>query len=506
MLSKIISASIRGVKAGPVAVETDISRGLPAFNIVGQADSSVKEARERIRSALVNSGMAYPKSRITVNMSPAGIRKRGSHYDLPIAMGILTSSHQVFDYDIEAWGFFGELSLDGSLNKTDGILPMVMAMREAGIDRVVVPRANREEALLVHGIRICAAENLEEIIEHFNLKVDMRCFSNEEWKPEKARRASAIDFSDVKGQENAKRAISIAVAGGHGLLMTGSPSTGKTMLSERIPTIMPDMTYDEIVETTVVYSVAGLLDESAPCITERPFRHPHHKITPAALLGGGTVPRPGEISLADKGVLFLDEVGEFDRNLLDALRTPLEKKHIVLNRRGVSYSFPADFLLVAATNPCKCGYYGDARRKCRCSPAELARYQNRLSGPIADRIDMHIRLHALEFSDLSAEQKALSSAEMRAVIERAREIQRERYRGEAVCLNGQLDDHLAEVFCPLGREQTALAESAYRRLELNPRTLLKVRKIARTIADVEGSENIEVSHLAEALQYREEKR
>ncbi len=505
MLSKIISASIRGIEAGPVTVETDILRGLPAFNLVGQADSTVKEARERIRSALVNSGMEYPKCRITVNMSPAGMRKRGSHFDLPIAMGILASSNQLFDDKIENFGFFGELSLDGSLNKTDGILPMVLAMRKAGIGNAVVPRANRKEAALVRGINIYAAENLEEIIDHFNLNIKMNCLSEAEREQELPGQSFAVDFSDVKGQESAKRAIIIAVAGGHGLLMTGSPSTGKTMLSERIPTIMPDMTYDEIVETTVIYSVAGLLDEETPCIGRRPFRHPHHKITPAALLGGGTVPRPGEISLANKGVLFLDELGEFDRRLVDTLRLPLEKRSVTLNRRGVSYVFPADFLLTAATNPCKCGYFGDPGRRCRCTPAELDRYRNRLSGPILDRIDMHIRLFPINYEELVSEKTAVSSAEMKKIIEKARIVQRERYRGSGIALNGQMDDHLAQGFCRMGKDGEELLASAYRRLGLNPRTLLKVKKIARTIADMEESEEIKGEHVAEALQYRGEK-
>ena len=506
MLSKIISASVQGVEAEPVIVETDLLRGLPAFHLVGQADSSVKEARERIRSALVNSGMDYPHSRITVNMSPAYIRKKGSHFDLPIAMGILVSSGQVFDDKMDDCGFFGELSLDGSLNKTDGILPMVLAMRKAGVRNVIVPKANREEASLVHGIRIYPAENLEEIIENFNLQVRIHEISGPECLSGTGKRGNAMDFADVKGQETAKRAITVAVAGGHGILMTGSPSSGKTMLSERIPTIMPDMTYDEIVETTVIYSVAGLLDENEPYICERPFRRPHHKITPAALLGGGYPPSPGEISLADKGVLFLDELGEFDRNLIDALRLPLEKKSITLNRRGLCCVFPADFLLVAATNPCKCGYYGDPDRTCRCSAADIARYRSRLSGPILDRIDLQIRLTPVNYQELTDSRPALSSAEMRKSIESARAIQRKRYHGYGITLNGQLDDHLCEIFCGLGKEEEKLAEEAYRRLELNPRTLLKVKKIARTLADLTGSEKIQANHLAEALQYREVRR
>lgn len=504
MLSKILSAAISGVEAMPVIVETDIAKGMPAFHIVGQADTTIKESTERIRSALLNAGMEYPMSRITVNMSPADLRKRGSHFDLPVAVGILASSGQIFGGELNLYGFAGELSLDGSLNKTDGILPMVIALKKAGCSRVIIPYANRREAMLVRGIRIYPARNLEEVTDFFNLKRELDYLYDEEIGGLGESRIYTQDFADVKGQEIAKRAITIAVAGGHGILMMGSPSTGKTMLSERIPTIMPEMTFDEILETTVLYSIAGLLDENTPYITKRPFRQPHHKITPMGLLGGGCWPRPGEISLASKGVLFLDEAGEFDRNMIDALRTPLEKKYISIIRKGKNFLFPADFMLVAATNPCKCGYYGDPEHECTCSIQEVMRYQKKLSGPILDRIDMHIRLMPVDFNDLEVEQ-SLSTAEMKASIEAARRIQRERYAGIGITLNQQLDAHLAELYCHVDSDGKQILKMAYERLKLNPRTLLKVKKIARTIADLDGSENVEVGHINEALQYREKK-
>ncbi len=505
MLSKICSAFLRGVEAFPVTVETDIARGMPTFNIVGQADITIKEARERIRPALANSGLAYPYSRVTINMSPAGVRKKGSHFDLAIAVGILASSGQIPCGHLGEYCFLGELSLDGSLARTDGILPMVMAMKRCGVEKIILPAANRQEAMLARGIQIYPAEHLLQIVEYLRggsqLKPAAAVQMEGPDKTEEERSGNRLDFADVKGQETAKRAIMIAAAGGHGLLMTGSPSTGKTMLAERIGSIMPKMTFDEIVDATIVYSVAGLLSEEEPVITSRPFRRPHHKITPAGLLGGGVTPRPGEITLANHGILFLDEIGEFDSNLIDALRTPLERKAISLVRRGVVHNFPADFMLVAATNPCKCGYFGDPRHQCSCSDREVARYQKKLSGPILDRIDMHICLPPVDYDALN-ETEAMTSAQMAAQISLARQIQAERYQDLGIQLNQQLDDSLLERFCPLDGEKGRMAAQAYGRLKLNPRTLMKTRKVARTIADLAGSRQVEAVHLAEAMAYR----
>lgn len=511
MLSKICSAFLRGVEGFPVWVETDISRGMPAFNIVGQADRTIQEARERIRPALANCGLEYPYSRITINMSPAGVRKRGSHFDLPIALGILASSGQIPAGRLEEYCFLGELSLDGSLARTDGILPMVKAMGKWGFRKIVLPEANRQEAMLAPDIEVYPAAHLSQVAAHFRgsssltrAGADGVCGilaagGKEGKSPEAADRG--LDFADVKGQESAKRAIMIAAAGGHGLLMTGSPSTGKTMLAERIVTVMPEMTFDEIVDTTVVYSVAGLLSEESPVITRRPFRRPHHKITPAGLLGGGAAPRPGEITLASKGVLFLDEIGEFDSGLIDALRTPLEQKAVSLTRRGITCSFPADFMLVAASNPCRCGYFGDPHHECSCTDREVARYQKKLSGPIMDRIDMHIYLQPVVFEDLE-EGEVMSSAQMAAQIRQARAIQAQRYENLGIRLNQQMSERMAEDFCPLDGEKGALAAQAYERLRMNPRTLMKARKVARTIADLAGSQTVEPAHLAEAFAYR----
>lgn len=501
MLSKVISAAVQGVEAIPVTIETDLGRGMPSFNVVGLADVTVKEARERIRAAMVNSGLEYPMGRITINMSPAGVRKKGSHFDLSMAIGIVSASKQIDRRKIEKIGLIGELSLDGTIRGCNGVLPMVMALRKLGIKGVVVPSDNGEEATLVKGIEIYTSESLEDLLNQLRAESSMKRYTGKKdtlINPQKY----SIDYSDVKGQAYAKRAITVAVAGGHGILMTGSPATGKTMISERIPTIMPEMTEKEILENTVIYSVAGLLDKGISCMTNRPFRQPHHRITEVGLLGGGATPFPGEVTLANGGVLFLDEVGELDRSLIDSLRIPLEKKQITLNRRGKIYSYPADFMLVAATNPCKCGYYGDPTRQCICKKGEREKHRAKISGPILDRIDMHLMLQPLGFDDLEGE-KTQSSAEMREVINHARKVQRNRYRETDIFLNHQMDEHLADRYCNLDEEGIALASKAYDTLKLNPRTLLKVKRIARTIADLEDERNVRVEHLAEALAYRE---
>ena len=502
MLSKIHTAVIDGIEAVPVCIETDISKGMPTFHIVGQPDVSVREAKERIRSAIANSGMEHPKSRITINLSPAGIRKRGSHFDLAMAIGILASSGQIFTRDLEQFCLLGELSLDGSLQKCCGILPMVLSAKKAGLKSVVIPRANEKEAMLVQGIQIYAADHLEAVVDFFNLKRELP-YRLGRLPDTTMEDVYDIDYSDVKGQEQAKRALIVAVSGGHGILLMGSPSTGKTMLAERIPTIMPGMTPDEILETTVIYSIAGLLHTGMPCISRRPFRRPSSSITMAGMLGGGhDAPRPGEITLANNGVLFLDEAGEFQKSLIDGLRTPLEKKSISLTRKGVTYTYPAEFMLVAATNPCKCGYAGDPAHPCKCTPAEVKQYQSKLSGPILERIDMHLALQPVDYRNLEDE-TVLSSNAMRQQIESARAIQRRRYDGTGIFLNQQLNDQMAAHFCHLGKAERTLVAEAYGRLKLNPRTLMRIKRVARTIADLDNSERIQTHHLAEAMQYRE---
>ena len=503
MLTKTIAAFVRGVEAVPIQIETDVSQGLPFYQVVGQPDMSIRESKERIRLAILNSGYVYPRGKITINMAPAEIRKSGSHFDLAIAMGMLASSGQVDGKKLEGVCFLGELSLEGKINPVRGILPMLLSMKRIGIETVFVPKGNVKEAALLSEMRVYGASTLAEVVEHFHGETlqPAESLNLSAWKQSEGA-SFEKDYIDVRGQEGAKRAIEISVAGGHGLLMIGSPSAGKTMLAERIPTIMPEMDDGEILETTTVYSVAGLLGEGLPLVCRRPFRHPHHKLTVAGLLGGGIQPKPGEITLANKGVLFLDEVGEFDYRIMDALRVPLEKKEISLIRNQVQYTYPADFLLVAASNPCPCGYLGDPSHLCKCSASEILRYQRRFSGPVMDRVDMHIHLLPVDYKELTGRTTA-SSATMRERITKARTVQRARYKDEGFSLNSQLDERTIQRFAMLNEEDEKLLAMAYERMKLNPRTLMKVRKLARTIADLEGCEQIQTEHLTEALQFRE---
>ena len=502
MISKVYSAVIKGIEAVPVTIETDIGKGLPGLVITGLADVTVKEAAVRVRGAIINSGLRFPNGRISINIAPAGIRKHGSALDLGMAVGILAASGQILQSRLGQYMIAGELSLDGSVCQTPGILNIADKAAECGLS-VVVPEKNTKEALLIRDLEIYPVSDLNELTDHLNMAYEIDPVMSGEMIDTEgigAGRNDTLDFSDVKGQEQAKRALMIAAAGGHGVLMTGSPSTGKTMLAERVPGIMPPMSYQEIVKTTEVYSAAGLLTADMPYIKERPFRRPHHSITEAGLIGGGSYPRPGEITLASSGILFLDELAEMDPKVVDSLREPLERKMVSLIRGGVTYSFPSDFLFIAASNPCRCGYYGDPDHQCTCSPGEIARYRQKISGPIVDRIDIHLELRAVAFSDLERKD-GMSTAEMRELVLRAREAQAIRFQDTEIELNSQMTDKMTDEFAVLEDEGRTILRKAYVTLKLSPRTMIRTIKVARTIADLYGKSAIGTAEISEALQY-----
>ncbi|MDO4486193.1 MAG: YifB family Mg chelatase-like AAA ATPase [Bacillota bacterium] len=500
MLTRINTASLTGVKGYPVSVEADIRRGMPGFTIVGLAGATIKEACGRIRPAIVNSGYVYPNERITINLVPAGRHKEGSHFDLPVALGIALREHD--ESRLQNMAFLGELSLDGRINRIRGALPLAMCLREAGIKNIVVPAGNADEVSILQDVNILPAGCFRQVVEHAEGTKQISIYNvNKVYNSKK----HEIDFSQVKGQEAAKRAVMTGAAGNHGILLLGGPGCGKTMIARRIPTILPELSYSEKLEITAIYSVAGLLDEAEQVIDRRPFRAPHHTISPAALIGGGAIPRPGEISLAHRGVLFLDELGEFESRAIDAMRQPAEEGLVRINRNSEETVFPAEVMLAAAANPCKCGYLWDETRICRCSSRELNTYRRKLTGPFSDRIDMHIRMAKVSMDMVAGDSissAGMTSARMREKVEAARQIQKHRYAGSRYRDNGSLDNHGVELFCRPDDEGSRLIASAYDKFSMNMRSYVKVLKISRTIADLDGSETIKSRHVAEALAYR----
>ena len=505
MLAKVNSCAILGLDGEVVEVEVDISQGLPAFAIVGLPDAAVQEARERVRSAIRNTGFTFPQKRITVNLAPADLRKEGPAYDLAIAIAVILASEQV-QADVSQSLFLGELSLDGQLRHTHGVLPMVALARERGFRQVYVPKADANEAALIEGIDILPVERLGDLITHLQelAVIQPHVRAPESGEGAAGSRWDGVDFSHIRGQEHVKRALEVGAAGGHNLLMSGPPGAGKTLLARALPSILPRMAPEEALEVTKIYSVAGFLPSETPLVNQRPFRAPHHTISHAGLVGGGRMPRPGEISLSHRGVLFLDELPEFSHSVLESIRQPLEDRIVTVSRAQGNVTFPASFMMVAAMNPCPCGFYGDPVRQCTCSGAAIIRYQARISGPLLDRIDMFVDVPRVEYDKLTGESVAEPSEAVRRRVEEASGRQQERFRASRVVRNAEMGPLEVREYCQryLADGANQLLRMAMGQLSLSARGFHRVLKVARTIADLGGSETIEASHVAEALQYR----
>ena len=503
MVTKAITAATAGIDAYKIEIEVDVVNSLPSINIVGLPDNAVNEARERVRSAIKNSGFSFPKGRLIINLAPADIRKEGTNFDLPIAIGILKEEGIAIPDDNET-AFLGELSLDGSIRKVNGVLPLVSGLKDAGIKTVFVPEENAREAALIQGINVYGAASLGDIVNHFaetplkptvvNINDFLGMHSEQDY---------VYDFKDVKGQQKAKKALEIAAAGGHNVLMSGSPGSGKTLMAKCFASILPPLELEEAIELTKIYSISGLLESDKPLITKRPYRAVHHTASPNGIIGGGTNPKPGEITLAHRGVLFLDEMAEFPRQVLEVLRQPLEDGEIVISRAKISIKYPAKFMLIGAMNPCPCGFLGDKEKECTCSDFQIQKYRARLSGPLLDRIDMIVNVPRLTTEELiNTKIEAEPSSKIRERVIKARKIQSERYKDEGILTNSELFSQQIKKYCALDKPSSEFMKQAAQKYMLSGRKYNRILKIARTIADLENCRDIELKHLTTALQYK----
>lgn len=501
MLSKITSFALDGLSGYAVDVEVDINNGLPGYDMVGLASTATKESKERVRAAIKNSGYKYPVQRIIINLAPADTKKEGPTFDLPVAVGILAASGFLENKSYKQYVIIGELSLDGKLRHINGIMPLLISAMQAGYKKFIIPSENAREASYIDGIEVYALEDLRQVVGLLS-GGEFEKVASSSYQATCSMHGYGVDFADVKGQSVAKRALEIAVAGGHNVLMIGPPGAGKTMLAKCVPTIMPEMTFDEAVEVTKVHSVAGILDSDVGIVTTRPFRTPHHTMTVPALIGGGTKAKPGEVSLANHGVLFLDEMPEYSRRALETLRQPLEDRKVTVSRIQQSAEYPANFMLIASMNPCPCGNYGSKKQVCRCTPAQIHNYVSKLSGPLMDRIDLQIEVDNISYDELRGNATAETSAQIKERINRVRALQRERFKNDGILTNAEMGTREINKYCAIDSNCERLLQKAFDKLNLSARGTTRILKVARTIADIEGSESILPAHIGEAIGYR----